>query len=74
MFKRKLRKSKKHRKLCGVCAGIAEFLNIDVTIIRLLVVAATIFTTQVGLAILAYLAVAFIVPNEGEDEEKMVDD
>lgn len=33
-MKRKLYKSSKNKKLAGVCGGLAEYLNIDVTVVR----------------------------------------
>ncbi len=33
---RKLYKSQTDKKLCGVCGGIAEYFNIDSTVIRLI--------------------------------------
>ena len=35
-MKRKLYKSSKNKKLAGVCGGLAEYLNIDVTVVRLI--------------------------------------
>ena len=37
---KKLTKSNTDRKICGVCGGIAEYLNIDPTIVRLVAVIA----------------------------------
>ena len=34
--KRKLRKSQTDRKICGVCAGIAEYFEIDPIWVRIL--------------------------------------
>lgn len=45
--------------LCGVCAGIAEYFNLDPTIIRLLWVVLTFFG---GSGILAYIIAAIIIP------------
>lgn len=58
---KKLYKSTTDRKLCGVCAGIAKYLNIDPTIIRLLWVVVTFFG---GAGVLAYVACALIIPDE----------
>ena len=49
--------------LCGVCLGLADFLEIDVTLVRLLWV---IFSCM-GVGVFAYIAAAFIVPFE-EDQ------
>lgn len=47
------------RKLCGVCGGIAEYFNIDPTIVRLLWV---ILVLCAGTGILAYIIAAIIMP------------
>lgn len=51
------------KKLGGVCAGFAEYMNLDVTLMRLLVVLLTILTG--GVLLIAYI-VAWIVMPEGE--------
>ncbi len=58
---KRLHKSQTDKKLCGVCGGIAEYLNIDSTLIRLLW-AAIIFCAGTG--ILAYIVAALIMPEE----------
>ena len=57
---KKLTKSS-DRKLCGVCAGIAEYLNIDPTIIRVIWV---IYTLLIGAGLFAYIICAIIMPNK----------
>jgi phage shock protein PspC (stress-responsive transcriptional regulator) len=52
------------KKLDGVCAGIAEYFDIDPTLIRLLWVLGTIF---VGAGILAYIIAAIVMPRKPED-------
>ncbi len=59
MCMKRLHKSQTDKKLCGVCGGIAEYLNIDSTLIRLLW-AAIIFCAGTG--ILAYIVAALIMP------------
>ena len=53
--------------LSGVCAGLAAYFDIDVTIVRILFVALTLLTG--GLWILAYVAMMLVVPfaNTGEE-------
>ena len=58
---KKLYKSTVDKKLCGVCGGIAEYFNIDSTIVRLIWV---IFTLCVGAGILAYIMAALVMPNQ----------
>ena len=62
---KKLYKSQ-DKKLCGVCAGIAEYLNIDPTIVRLIwiIVACCSF----GLGLIAYVVCAFIMPNHTSND------
>ena len=50
------------KMLCGVCAGIGKYFNIDPTLIRLGFVILTCFG---GSGILAYFAAAIIIPKEG---------
>ena len=66
---RKLTRSTTDRKIAGVCGGIAEYLKVDPTIVRL-VFALMFFGWGSGL--LAYLACAFILPtgDDTEDEEE----
>ena len=58
-----LRRSSSQRMLSGVSGGLAEYLNIDVTLVRLGIVGLTIITG--GTAILGY-AIAWIVMPEGD--------
>ncbi len=59
-MERKLYKSFADKKICGVCGGIAEYFNIDTTIVRLLFVLAACF---VGGGILAYIIAAIMIPS-----------
>jgi phage shock protein C len=43
----------------GVCGGIAEYLNVDVSIIRILLVCSVIFA---GFGVLAYIIAWIIMP------------
>ncbi|MEE0980400.1 MAG: PspC domain-containing protein [Acutalibacteraceae bacterium] len=63
MTNKKLYKSSTDKKLCGVCAGIANFFNIDPTIIRVLYAVAAIFTTGFPFTLL-YIILAFILPED----------
>jgi phage shock protein C len=59
MNMKKLYKSDKNRMFCGVCGGIADYLNIDPTVIRVLWV---LFACLGGSGILAYIIIAMILP------------
>lgn len=58
---KRLYKSRTDRKLFGVCGGIAEYFNIDSTIVRLILV---VLILCVGTGILAYLIAAIVMPEE----------
>ena len=60
--RKRLYKSRNNKMLCGVCAGIGKYFNIDPTLIRLGFVILTCFG---GSGILAYFAAAIIIPKEG---------
>ena len=59
---KRLYRSRTDRKLCGVCAGIANYLNIDPTVIRLITVLIGVCT--IGSMLLAYIILALIIPEE----------
>lgn len=59
-MEKKLRKSITDRKISGVCGGIAEYLNIDPTVVRLLWM---IFVFCGGSGIIAYIIAAIIMPD-----------
>ena len=62
-MEKKLYRSRTDKKLCGVCGGLAEYFNIDSTIIRLAWVFAIFFA---GAGLLAYIIAALIIPSQPE--------
>lgn len=63
---KKLYKSRTNKTLAGVCGGLADYFDIDVTIVRLIWVA--FFFLSAGFPILlAYIIAAFIIPEEPVD-------
>jgi phage shock protein PspC (stress-responsive transcriptional regulator) len=60
-----LRRSPEGRMIAGVCAGIADYLAIDVTLVR---VAFAVFTFLGGAGVPAYLACLLLIPEEGTDQ------
>lgn len=58
-MKKRLYKSMTDKKIAGVCGGIAEYLNVDSTIVRLICIA-LVFGWGTGL--LAYIVAALIMP------------
>ncbi len=63
---KKLCKSNTNKKICGVCGGIAEYLNADATLIRL---AFAVVALAAGSGILAYFVAALIMPDAQETAE-----
>ena len=61
MEHKKLHKSATDKKICGVCGGIAEYLNVDPTIIRLIWALTVVFA---GTGVLAYLIAALVMPED----------
>lgn len=57
---RRLTKSRTERMICGVCGGFAEYLNMDPTIVRLIMI---VFMCM-GWGILAYFIAAIIMPEK----------
>ena len=63
-MKKRLYKSREEKKLCGVCGGIAEYFELDPTIIRL---AWVVFTLLGGSGIIAYIIAAIVMPDKKDD-------
>jgi phage shock protein C len=55
---------RKSRMVAGICAGIAGYSGLDVTLIRVIVAVVSVLTGGAG--VLAYLAAWVIIPGEGE--------
>lgn len=60
---KRLYRSTKERMVAGICGGIAEYSEIDPTVVRLLWALVTIFTAFV-FGIIAYIAAWVIIPEE----------
>lgn len=60
-MKKRLYKSSTDKKVCGVCGGIANYCDVDPTVIRLIWV---IFTLVGGSGLIAYIIAAIIMPDE----------
>ena len=57
-------RTRKGRMLAGICAGIAGYSGLDVTLVRVIVTVVSVITGGTGA--LAYLAAWMIIPSEGE--------
>ena len=61
MEKKRLYKTDEGKIICGVCAGLAEYLDVDPTVVRLLWAA---LICCGGTGILLYIVCAIIFPNK----------
>ncbi|GIN76143.1 MULTISPECIES: PspC domain-containing protein [Bacillus] len=62
---KRLFRSETDRKIAGVVGGLAEYLNMDASLLRIITVLLFIFS--IGFPVLLiYIVWVFLVPNEGE--------
>jgi phage shock protein PspC (stress-responsive transcriptional regulator) len=61
---KKLYRSRTDKMIAGVCGGLAQYLGIDSTLLRLLFALLVVF--GIGSGILIYLVLMIIVPLEPE--------
>lgn len=64
---KQLFRSKTNKVIAGICGGIGEMVNIDPTIIRLLVIFLTVITGLLP-GIITYILAIFIVPENPEKQ------
>lgn len=62
MTERKMYRSRTKKMLAGICGGMSDYFNVDVTLIRLLWAAAVIF--GFGSGIILYILCWIIIPEE----------
>jgi phage shock protein C len=58
---RRLKRSNRYRIVAGVCGGIAEYLDVDPTVVRVVYVTASIFSALFP-GVLAYIILTFLMP------------
>jgi len=63
-MERRIYRSKKNRMIAGVCGGIAEYLNIDPAIVRLIM---ALLVLANGLGIILYILAVIIIPEKPEE-------
>ncbi len=66
MTSRKLTRSRDDRWIAGICGGIAEHTGIDATLIRVILVIATILGA--GSLVVIYLICWLVIPKEPNSE------
>lgn len=62
-MKKRLYKIEQGKKIDGVCGGVAEYFDIDATLIRLLWI---VFSCWGGSGILAYIIAAIVMPRKSD--------
>ena len=60
---KKLMKCESDRIICGVCSGVANYIGIDVTAVRLIWALVSVFG---GMGIIAYIVAALIMPSDSQ--------
>lgn len=63
IMKKKLYRSKKDSMIAGVCGGIAEYFDVDTTLVRLLTV---LFVLLGGAGVAVYIIAWIIIPKNPE--------
>lgn len=58
---KQLRRSRTDRKISGVCGGLAQFLGIDSTAVR---VAMALLTLLGGMSLIVYVVMWLLIPEE----------
>lgn len=69
MLSKRLVRSERNRRLAGVCGGLADYLDIDATLVRLAFVVLA-FASGVGLML--YVIMAVITPTESAVSDDLV--
>lgn len=59
---RKLYRSSRDKKIFGVCGGLADYLGVDATLLRILLVVVAVFSA--GSVIFVYIIAGFVIPME----------
>ena len=73
MSKKRFYKSTADKKLCGVCAGIAEYFEIDPTIIRIIYAVISLCTSGFP-GLLIYVILAIVLPKDTDVLDSYVHD
>lgn len=63
---KRIYRKQSEKMIGGVCAGLAEYLNVDVVLVRLIFAALALVN---GIGLVAYLVLWLIMPNEEQLEQ-----
>lgn len=70
MNRRKLYKSSDNKMVSGVCAGFAEYLGLDVSIVRIVWAVLCLIN---GLGVVAYIIAAVVLPEKDTNDDNTID-
>ncbi|PTL39456.1 hypothetical protein C6Y45_06410 [Alkalicoccus saliphilus] len=59
---KRIARTTRDRKLAGVCGGLADYFNIDPTLVR--IIAVVLFIPFSALIAALYIAAIFLIPND----------
>lgn len=59
---KKLYRSRRDKKILGLCGGLSEMLNVDATLLRILLIVITVLSS--GMVIFIYIIAGLVVPKE----------
>jgi phage shock protein C len=59
--KKRLYRNTDDRKIAGVCSGIADYLDVDPTVIRLIWI---LLVCCAGVGVVAYIIAALVIPSD----------
>jgi len=62
---RQLRRSTDDKMLAGVAGGIARYLDVDVTLVRVIIAVLALLN---GFGVALYIAAWLLIPEDGEDQ------
>ncbi len=62
-MKKRIYKLREKKMLCGVCAGVADYFDIDPTLVRVLW---AVLSLAYGAALVAYIVCAIVFPDKSE--------
>lgn len=61
---KKLYRSETDKMLAGICGGLADYLNVNATLVRVSTVILSLLTSGIPIVII-YIVLAFVLPKEG---------
>ena len=64
---KRMYRSKKNKMISGVCGGVAEYFNLDPTVVRIGFVAISLIAPILPFSLIAYIIAVFIMPQRNDE-------